>query len=292
MQSTAVTNMSTRTLYAALALFLIVATQPGCSTETSPLAVDTTELHTAASRAATTVDAASAITYVSAYFAGSGTVAMRELATTDASAMLVAQMQTRVKADLADAACVTVETDDQTFLKLTFDHCVGAHGLLHLTGTVGAQVGFETQPCGPASCPVAVVYSVSTLDLHLGDTSIVGDWQVRDPLAVGAPYTWAGLLQVVTPERGVVFTSAATFTQTDDCVDASIDSTAGGSGQRSFTSSTQDLHRCMNACPTSGAVTVTTQDGEILTWTYDGDTGATVGSEGVTDFLVGLTCTT
>lgn len=283
--------MPTRTLYAAVVLFLIVATQPGCGTETSPLANDSTELHNAAARAATTVDAASAITYVSAYFASAGNVSMRDIATTAASAMLVAQMQTRVKADLADVACVTVQTDDQTFVNLTFDHCIGAHGKLNLTGTVGAQVGFEAKPCGVESCPVAVVYSVSTTDLHLGEAFIIGDWQVRDPLATGVPYTWAGLLDVVTPERGVIFTSSATFTQTDDCVDVSVDSTVGGSGQRSLTSSAQAVHRCMNECPTTGSVSVTTQDGEMLTWTYGG-VSVTVGTDTGTDtFPLGLTCT-
>src|SRR5258705_9659611 len=135
--------MPTRMLYAAAVLFLIVATQPGCSAETSPLANDSTELHNAALRAATTVDSASAITYVSSYFASAATASLRDVSATDASAQVVAQMQTRVKADLADVACVTVETDDQTFVNLTFDRCIGAHGKLNLTGTVEAQVGFE-----------------------------------------------------------------------------------------------------------------------------------------------------
>jgi hypothetical protein len=290
-QGSAGKNMPTRTLYAAAVLFLIVATQPGCNaTETSPLAQDTSQLHIAAARSATTIDSASAITYISAYFASAGTAAMRDLATTEASALVVAQVQSRAKADLLDVACVSVETDDKTFVNLTFDHCVGAHGMLNLDGTVGAQVGFEVKPCGPASCPVAVVYSVNTTDLHIGAASIIGDWQVRDPLAAELPYTWAGLLDVVTPERGAVFTSSATFTRTDDCVDLSIDSTVGGSGQRSFTSSASGVHRCMNACPATGTVTIVTQDSETLTWSYDGGVSATVSSDVADDFLLGLTC--
>jgi hypothetical protein len=284
--------MPTRTVLAAAVLFLIVATQPGCSTETSPIAQDTTELHSAAVRAATTVDTASAITYVSTYFAGAGSVSMRELSTAEVSPQLVAGMQSRVMADLADVSCVTVETDDRSFVHLTFDHCVGAHGKLNLTGTIGAQVAFESAPCGAAMCPVAVVYSVTTTDLRLGEASIVGDWQIHDPLAAGAPYTWAGLLQVVTPERGIVFTSSASFVQADDCVDLTIDSTAGGSGQRSFTSSATGVHRCMNACPTAGAMTVTTQDGDVVTWSYDGRATATVATEAETEFPIGFSCGT
>jgi hypothetical protein len=291
MQTSPSINMPTRMLYATAVLFLIVATQPGCNPETSPLAHDSTELRNAAQRAATTIDSASAITYVSSYFASAASVSLRDIAATDASAQVVAQMQTRVKADLADVACVTVVTDDLTFVNLTFDHCIGAHGKLNLTGTVDAQVGFETKACGAAECPVAVVYSVNTTDLHIGDASILGNWQVRDPLAPDQPYTWAGLLDVVTPERGVIFTSSASFTQTDDCVDLSIDSTVGGSGQRSLTSSASGVHRCMNACPTAGSVSVTTQDAEVMTWTYDGDVNAVVGSDVADDFPLGLTCT-
>jgi len=282
--------MPTRTLYAAAVLFLIVATQPGCNAETSPLAADNTELRNAALRAETTIDSASAVTYVSAYYASAADVSTRQLSATEASAQVVAQMQTRVMADLADIACVTVQTDDMTFLDLTFDHCIGAHGKLNLSGTIETQVGFETEPCGPALCPVAVVYSINTTDLRIGEASILGNWQVRDPLAPEHPYTWAGLLDVVTPERGVIFTSSASFTRTDDCVDVTIDSTVGGSGQRSLTSSATGVHRCMSSCPTAGAVTVTTQDSEIMTWTYDGGVNATVGSDVAEDFPLGLTC--
>jgi hypothetical protein len=282
--------MSIRTGYAAAALFLIVVSQPACDPAEDVGGQQNADSHSDALRAATTIESAAVITYVSSYFAAAANVAMRDIDTTQASSQVVAQVQTRVKADLADVACVTVETDDATYVDLHFAGCVGAQGALGLTGTVSAQVGFETKPCGPTTCPVAVVYSVNTLDLQLGDASIVGNWTVRDPLALDLPYTWAGILQVVTPERGVFYSSTASFTHANDCVDLTVDSTLGGSGQRSLAVSAADVHRCMGQCPSSGSVSLTNQDGETLSWSYDGTSSADVTSSESTDFALGLTC--
>jgi len=282
--------MSIRTGYAAAALAFIVVSQPACDPATDVGGQHSADSHSHALRAATTIESAAVVTYVSSYFAAAANVAMRDIDTTQASSQVVAQVQTRVKADLADVACVSVETDDATYVDLHFAGCVGAHGALGLTGTVTAQVGFETKPCGPTTCPVAVVYSVNTLDLQLGDASIVGNWTVRDPLALDLPYTWAGILEVVTPERGVFYSSTASFTHANSCVDLTVDSTLGGSGQRSLTVSAADVNRCMGQCPASGSVSLTNQDGEMMSWTYDGSSSADVASTANSDFVLGLTC--
>jgi len=148
----------------------------------------------------------------------------------------------------------------------------------------------ETKPCGSNSCPVAVLYTITTTDLVLDNSSVTGNWTIRDPLAVDQPYTWVGLLDFVTPERGVTFSTSASFTYAGDCVDMSNDSMLGGSGQRSLSFSADHVLRCMGACPTGGTVLLTNEQGSTLAWTYDGLPNAEVSAVGGAKFNLGLTC--
>ncbi len=280
--------MSNRTVYAAIILLLIVSS--GCDSASPPPSSDSAENHNAAMRAATSVESAAVVTYVSGYFASAATLAMRQTPAAEAPAQVLAAVKARVSADLVNPACVTVDTNNLTYIMITFGGCSGAHGKLGLSGTVRAEVGFETATCGQARCPVAVLYDMTTLDLQLGNAMIIGNWQIRDPLAIDQPYTWAGLLDVVTPERGVTFTTAASFTRAGDCVDVTLDSTLGGSGQKSLTCSAEGLSRCMGACPNVGTVNLTTEAGAIMSWSYDGTSGADVSSESGDTFPISLTC--
>jgi len=279
--------MPNRSVIAATILFLLVAS--GCDTNPQPPTQDSSDYTADALRAATTLEQSAVVTYVSAYFASAATLSMREVPATEASTQVIDAVKARVSADLIDSSCVTVDTNNATYVVMTFADCSGAHGLLALSGSVRAEVGFETADCGQVRCPVAVIYDMTTLDLQLGSARIVGNWQIRDPLALDQPYTWAGLLDVITPQRGVTFTTAASFTRTDDCVDVTLDTTLGGSGQRSLTASVDGLNRCMGACPTAGSVAVTSEDGATMSWTYDGTNAALVSTE-TSEFSLGLTC--
>ena len=46
----------------------------------------------------------------------------------------------------------------------------------------------------------------------------------------------------------------------------------------------------MGECPSSGSVRLVNQDGETLSWSYDGSTSADVMSTETADFPLGLTC--
>ena len=78
--------------------------------------------------------------------------------------MLLA-LEANIQADLEVPACVTIDTDNLTYLEATFNACTGAQGHVTLNGSLRAAMTFETQACGPAQCPVAVIYSITTDDL-------------------------------------------------------------------------------------------------------------------------------
>jgi hypothetical protein len=96
-----------------------------------------------------------------------------------------------------DPACVTVETDEESFVEVRFDACPA--GLLRqreIDGSLRADLDFETAPCGLDECPVAALYTLSTPRLRIGARlgvrfmEIAGSWALRAPVAPDEPSTW------------------------------------------------------------------------------------------------------
>ena len=256
----------------------------GCKTEGESDEVATAE------QASTAVESSAEATYVSGYFAGAAELTVRDAPIADAALTILAAAKARVMADLADPACATVDSDGVSYVQVVFAGCTGAHGVVALSGTLRAEVHFETSACGQFQCPVAVLYDVTATDLKLGRTELDGAWEVRDPLAAGEPYTWNGGLELTTPRRHVSTTTTATFTREGDCIDYSLESTIVGSGGRTYTVAADDVHRCLGECPIQGSVSVTGEAGATVSWVYDGEGGAQVTGVAGNTFDVELAC--
>jgi hypothetical protein len=224
-----------------------------------------------AEASALVVESGSEASYVSSMLGASAALSLslegHELAT--APAAVIDELKTRLAAGFADAACLTVATDGATYVDLTFDACTGPGGRLVVDGALHADLSIETRACGPAQCPSAIVYAVSTDGLSVNATTIDGAWQVRDPLAAG-PSEWDGSLSIQGPRGSFTSASSASFTVDGACVTYSYDATMTGPRGRTLTIAGDEITRCLDTCPSAGSVVVTGSAGGTLSWTYDG----------------------
>ena len=281
-------NMTKRNTPAAVVLLLVATAGAGCANTDDP---DNTANESDALRVAANVESAAVVSYVSAYFAKAAGVSMRTRPTDAAMGEVMTLVDERVQGVMARPGCASIVHTDATHLGVSFDRCIGAHARLLLSGSVQVGISFEAKACGPASCPVAVVYDVSTSGLALGAASIAGHWVVRDPLDIAQAFTWNGELDVTTAERALHVVTDASFMQDDDCVDLSFESTLSGAGERQVVASVAGMQRCMGLCATAGSVALTNADGATLTWLYDGGVSTTVNTESGLDFPIALMCT-
>jgi hypothetical protein len=162
-------------------------------------------------------------------------------------------------ADFTVPACVTIVSDHATYLEATFNNCTGRRGLVVLNGTLRAQISVSGG---------AVVYDLSTTGLTIGQTSVTGSWQLRDPIAAG-PTTLTAAVTISRRGRSLSLDASASWTVSGECVTYSYDAD-WGTAARSLSIEATDVTRCANACPASGTVTVSVARGTVLSWTYDG----------------------
>jgi len=243
-----------------------------------------------AESASKAVESTGDVAYVNAYFAAAAELSTMGVA--DAAAEALAEVEAQIRADLQASAeaCVTVSTDESTFIEVTFDACTGAQGQITLDGSIRGEISFETTSCGPIECPTAVVYEVSTSNLTINDTTISGEWSVHDSLVLGVATPWDGELSISGGAGGWISTStSAEWTVDGDCVTYSLDSQID-LGARSLSITADDVSRCMGECPTSGSVNVTGSAGGSLSWTYDGGGEATVQVGAEAEIEVTLAC--
>jgi len=242
----------------------------------------------AAEQASTSTETSTDVAYVSAYFAASPTLGNVPLATAPEQA--IAQVMATIEADLEQPECVTVDTDYLTYLEITFDECRGARGRLLIDGSIRGELDFEAVPCGPAQCPVALIYDIATSDLVVGGASVAGAWQVRDPLATGEASTWEGQTEIVGPGgRTVSMSSSASWLTDGECTTMSLNAEIERAvGTTSVT--TTGVTRCVDQCPQAGSVAISFALGSTLSWSYDGDTTATVTGPRGQVFEVTLLC--
>jgi hypothetical protein len=180
-----------------------------------------------------------------------------------------------IQSEMQLPACVSIETDHATFLVATFDGCTTPRGL-SLDGTLRAELALDAG---------AVVYTLSTSDLVAGQTAISGTWTVRDPIGPGAT-TYSGSLQLSRGARTRTYATEASWTVSGQCVTYSIDASVNASGRARQIVAT-GVTRCLDACPASGEVTVTTARAGEVSWSYDGSaevlvTGPNGGQHAVT----------
>lgn len=263
----------------------------------------------AAEQAAASLSANVDLAGVSNFFKSSRE--LRQLPVEDARGRALSDVINAIEALVALLDCLDVETDDRTYVEVFFDQCrVGPFGLVRLDGSIRAELGFETVPCGPAECPVAVSFELSTgrFDISSGQVGleIAGSWLIRDPLDDTEPMSSTGGLVLTTRLGGnqgasLSMSSTASWSIDDnDCFSLTSESqvTINAMPENpdsvdtlgTIVASVEGLERCNRECPSKGSVHVAYGAGQVLGWTYTGADTVTVTGPGGRQFQVVLPC--
>lgn len=274
------------------ALVALVMGQAGCGDQDpGDVAVD---------EATSAVAASFDMVGVSDSFAASDALAGLPVGLARARALLDARVA--LLASVRDRGCVTVETDEETYIEVTYDACpAGLFRLTEIDGSLRAELGFETAPCGLAQCPTAVRFTLSTPYLRIGSrigprfTELVdGAWDLHDPVAPGAPTTWVSEYSVRNHlRRSLSLRSRASWAVEDTCASLDLEAQLQVRDREDLqvvAASARGVRRCAGQCPSAGAVRVAYGRGEVLGWTYTGmDTALVTGPRG-RSFEVALPC--
>ena len=258
-----------------------------------------------AEQAAASLSASQDLADVSNFFKSSRD--LTQLSVDLASGRAVSDVIDAIEALVAVRECLDIETDNRSYVEVFFDQCgVGPFGVLRLDGSVRAELGFDTEACGPFQCPVAVFFELSTVRFEvstgLAGLTIAGNWLIVDPLDEAEPMSSTGGL-VLTTRQGasLSMSSAASWVVDDsDCLSLTAESqltinampedAESANGLGTIAVSVQGLQRCNRECPSEGAVHVAYGTGQVLGWSYTGANSVVVTGPGGRQFEVVLPC--
>jgi hypothetical protein len=170
--------------------------------------------------------------------------------------------------------CVTVTSDNLTYLEVAFDQCRIAF-VLTLDGSLRASVAIETSGVTPVGLTVALAIPRLELTGPAWSRRLSGAVELRQRIPpVGAPVELDGELRLAAdggPE--LALSLGAMWTVIGDCV--AFTGGAALSGEQlgelgPIALSGEDVRGCRNACPTSGSVELSYGRGALLAWTYTG----------------------
>lgn len=194
---------------------------------------------------------------------------------------------------VGDRSCVTVETDEETYIEVSYDACpAGLFRLIEIEGSLRAGLELETAPCGLAQCPTAVRFTLSTPYLRIGSrlgprfielTDAI--WDLHDSVEPGVPTTWVSEYAVRNHrDRYLAMRSRASWAVDGLCVSLDLEAEQEVQGRddlRVIASSARGVRRCVGECPSAGTVRIAYGRGEILGWSYSGmDTALVTGPRG------------
>ncbi len=192
---------------------------------------------------------------------------------------------TAFRALAANPACVTVATDNLTYLDVRFDRCRIAL-VLTIDGSLRASVAIDASGVTPVAVVTSVTIPGLVLEGPLRSRRLSGELELRQRIPPsGAPVELDGELRVA-PDGGgeLALSIGAAWTVTGDCVTLTAGAELSGEplGELGpIALSGEDVRGCRNACPTSGAVELSYGRGALLAWTYTGaSTVSVIGPRG------------
>jgi hypothetical protein len=192
----------------------------------------------------------------------------------------VSEASAAIEADMDVPDCVAIETDDETFFEATFTDCTGRAGLVAINGTLRGEMVAEAD---------ATVYTLSSADLVVGQTSIEGAWEVRDPIAEGEPTSLSGSVTVERNGRSATLSLDADWAATEECISYSLDAELAGS-VRALSVDANDVTHCAGACNSSGDVSVSLPGGGELAWSFGETSELTIVGPLGRELSLSLTC--
>jgi hypothetical protein len=230
--------------------------------------------------AARTVDNAAEPAYVGSLFTGSAS------GSGDANDVIAA-VQANLALLFSLPSCtvisnVVIDTAGPSTLDATFDHCTGSDGRVILDGSLHA----ELQVTGD---PLTLSYALETDRLIVGERTLAGAWEVHHVFGEG-PSTWSGDLTVTGPDGTLTSSTDASFEVNGLCVTYALDAEVETSNGRQLSVHADQVTRCLDACPTSGRVTVDGSAEGSLSWDYDGSGQVTATGSAEGSFVLDLRC--
>jgi hypothetical protein len=267
-------------------ILVFVACVTGCGTRD-----DDDPARTDAETAASVADGSAEAAAIGAWYADtsglSGAAAI-------APATPVAEARVIVTGATADAisgavtppACVAVTTDNATYVEATFTSCTGPGGRAAMSGTVRGELSFDTTPCGPAMCPTALRWTITSALAYGDGGTLDGTIAIVAPIDPAAARTLVATL-AITSRRGDTVDATANATWTSDdggCVALDASASAGTAAV-----TIDGLATCPDACPTAGTVALTAGT-RTVSYAYDGTSSVTVTTGSGASFELPLLC--
>jgi hypothetical protein len=183
------------------------------------------------------------------------------------------------RALVLNSSCVSVVTDNLTYLDVKFDRCRIAL-VFTLDGTLRASVAIETSGVTPVGIAVSIKPNL-TLTSPVRTRFLAGEVALRQRItAFGAPVEFEGDLRF-SPDGGpeLAMSLDAAWQVNGDCV--TLTSGAQLSSERlgelgPIALSAEGFKACRNQCPTAGSIELSYGRGALLAWTYTGASTVTV----------------
>lgn len=206
-----------------------------------------------------------------------------------------------VMASVESPTCLTIDSDESTYIDVQYDDCQQRWGIAILNGGWRAEIGLETEPCDAGECLRAGSFGFAIDEFTVSgpggrvwaETS--GSFRVRDPVDPAEFSTYEADTSFTNAEGSTLASSLDASWLVDDasCYYLDFDgqlSLSDGDDLGVIASSGRGIVRCPDACPSEGTIRLSYGAGAILQWSYDGSPEVVVSGPRGSEAVVALPC--
>ncbi len=202
---------------------------------------------------------------------------------------VIEQVQTGLDEALADRACLTIATDDKSYLDLRFVDCV--YKGVYVDGHLRIELVTETGECAGEPCVIATRYTTKLTELAIGDTQVRSASSVlRLPDLDSEPRTYFAQIELTDADgRTSQLRHELTWLRDMGCVTAELGAELKIDG-RDISVGARAVEVCGDECPRAGRVQIAWGTGRVLAWEYHGEPAIAVYGPGGHEFVVDDVC--
>ena len=220
-----------------------------------------------------------------------GLVDLKGISLALAPQQVIAQVQAGLDDDLGDPACLTLVTDDTTYLALTFDRC--RYRNVFVDGDLRIDLTTEEGACDGQPCVTATAYTTRLTDLTIGHTEVrTATSTLRIPTLRGEPRTYTAEAELTDDsQRELHLRHEVAWTRAAGCISAELGAELTVDDTR-ISVGAHDIEVCAADCPRAGEVHLAWASGKSLSWSYTGEPDIVVHGPRGRTFTVTQTCGT
>lgn len=199
-----------------------------------------------------------------------GLVDLKGISLALAPQQVIAQVQAGLGDQLADPACLDLDTDEQTWLALHFDRC--RYRGVFVDGELRIDLTTETGTCDGEPCVIATNYTTHLTDLTIARSEIrAATSTLRIPTVKGEPRSYTAEAELTdADDRELHLRHEISWTRAAGCVFADVGATFTAD-DREISVGARDVEVCGATCPRAGQVNLAWDSGKSLAWEYTGD---------------------